>query len=214
MSKVVKKFVGIDALCEYYQELGIKAAVISDKSPEAVEQGRIKQDMGYIKVAGRNFDLVTIRMRGTTSGSYDLGKVRGIPIATKQKIPFEYHHIVRTKSVDEKAMKANLKKKTKGLIDKDVTSVSWEGGRFAGMLNSNNELNASIAKFIESQDGLKIEPDKRHGIIRIVFSRPSELKSGIAYGIKFNRNLLPKEAVIAIDKIASLARQAPDTKTK
>jgi hypothetical protein len=214
MSKVVKKFVGIDALCEYYQELGIKAAVISDKSPEAVEQGRIKQDMGYIKVAGRNFDLVTIRMRGTTSGSYDLGKVRGIPIATKQKIPFEYHHIVRTKSVDEKAMKANLKKKTKGLVDKEVSAVSWEGGRLAEMLNSNKELSTSILKFIESQDGMKVEPDKKHGIIRIVFSRPSEIKSGLVYGFKFNRNLLPKEAINAIDKIASITRQAPNAKTK
>jgi hypothetical protein len=204
MSKITKKFAGIEALCQYYQELGIKASVIPDKSPEAVEKGHIKQDMGYIKVAGHNFDLVTIRMKGVTSGSYSLGKVHGVDIASKQKIPFEYHHIVRIDSVDEKALKANLKKKTKGITGKEVTEVSWEGDQLATLLNSNTALNASIMKFIEHQDSIKIEPDKKNKIIRIVFSRPSEIKSGLVYGFKFNRNLLPKEAVEVMDKIAGL----------
>ncbi|MHA2600699.1 MAG: hypothetical protein AM324_001030 [Candidatus Thorarchaeota archaeon SMTZ1-83] len=207
MGVIDKKFAGLDALCKYYQELGIKASVIPDKSLEAIEKGLIRQDKGYIKVTGQNFDLVTIRMKGTTSGSYDLGKIRGVPIATKQKIPFEYHHIVRTDSVDEKAIAAKLKKKTKGITSKEVTDVSWEGGQFASSLNSNTELNKSIMRFIEPEDGIKVEPDKKNKIIRIVFSRPSEIKSGLVYGFKFNRNLLPKEAVTVMDNIAGLARK-------
>ncbi len=199
-----KKFAGLEALCEYYQELGIEASILPDKSSEALEQGFIKQDMGYIKVTGRNFDLVTIRMKGTTSGSYSLGSIGPVNIASKQKIPFEYHHIVRTNFADEGALKANLKKKTKGLIGKEVVAVSWEGGRLATTLNSKVELNASIMNFITSQDDIKVEPDKKNKLIRIVFSRPSEIKSGLAYGFKFNRNLLPKEAVDVIDKIAGL----------
>jgi hypothetical protein len=212
MSSVTKKFVGIDALCKYYQELGIKASILPDKSPEVVEKGLVKQDMGYIKVSGREFDLVTIRMKGTTSGSYDLGKVRGVPIATKQKIPFEYHHIVRTDITSEGATKANLKKKTKGVVGKEVIDVSWEGGRLADVLNSNDGLKVSIMKFIEHQDGIKIEPDKKNKIFRIVFSRPSEIKSGLVYGFKFNRNLLPKEAIDAIDRIATLTRKFASSK--
>jgi hypothetical protein len=201
-----RKFAGLDALCEYYQDLGIEASILPDKSPEAVEQGLIKQDMGYIKVTERNFDLVTIRMKGTTSGSYSLGSIGPVNIASKQKIPFEYHHIVRTNFADEGALKAKLKKKTKGLIGKEVVAVSWEGGRLATTLNSNVELNASIMNFITSQDDLKVEPDKKNKLIRIVFSRPSEIKSGLVHGFKFNRNLLPKEAVDVIDKIAGLTR--------
>lgn len=201
-----KKFAGLDALCEYYQELGIEASILPDKSSEAVEKGFIKQDMGYIKVTGRNFDLVTIRMKGTTSGSYSLGSIGPVNIASKQKIPFEYHHIVRTDFADEGALKAKLKKKTKGLIGKEVVAVSWEGGRLATTLNSNVELNASIMNFITSQDDIKVEPDKKNKLIRIVFSRPSEIKSGLVHGFKFNRNLLPKEAVDVIDKIAGLTR--------
>jgi len=212
MSSVTKKFVGIDALCKYYQELGIKASVLPDKSPEAVEKGHIKQDMGYIKVTGREFDLVTIRWKGTTRGSYNLGKVRGVPIATKEKIPFEYHHIVRAEIPNEGAMKAKLKKKTKGIVGKEVIDVSWEGGRLAEMFNSNDELKKSIMKFIEHEDSIKIEPDKKNNLFRIVYSRPSEIKTGLAYGFKFNRNLLPKEAVDVMDKIAKLTSKFASAK--
>jgi hypothetical protein len=149
---------------------------------------------------------VTIRLKGTTSGSYDLGRVHGVPIASKQKIPIEYHHIVYTDKTDEKAFKVKLAKKTKGLIGKEVVAVSWEGGRLSTTLNSNSQLSASILSFITPQDGLKVELDKKHKIIRIIFSRSWEMKVGLAYGFKINRNLLPKEAVNAIDKIAGLIR--------
>ena len=205
MSRIDKKFAGLDALCKYYQELGIKASVISDKSADAVEKGLIKQDKGYIKVTGRDFDLVTIRIKGTTSGSYSMGKVSGVDMASKQKIPIEYHHIVRADFSDEKTMKAVLKKKRKGITGKEVTEVSWEGGQLATLLNSNAVLNTSIMKFIEHQDSIKVEPDKKNKIIRIVFSRPSEIKSGLVFGFKFNRNLLPRESIEVIDKIAGLA---------
>ncbi len=40
----------------------------------------------------------------------------------------------------------------------------------------------------------------------VVFSRPPEIKVGLVFGVKFNRNLLPKEAVEIVDKIAGLLR--------
>ena len=205
MTGVTQKFAGIDALCKYYQELGIKATILPEKSPEAIEKGRVKQDMGYIKVSGREFDLATIRMKGTTSGSYDLGKVRGIPIATKQKIPIEYHHIVRANFANEGALKAKLKKKTKGVIGKEVTDVSWEGGRLAEALNSDDRIKATVLRFIQNEDNIKTEPDKKNKILRIVFSRPSEIKSGLAFGFKFDRHLYPREAVDVMDRIAIVA---------
>jgi hypothetical protein len=81
---------------------------------------------------------------------------------------------VKTENIDEGALKAKLKKKTKGLLSKEIMGVSWEGGRLATTLNSDLDLNATIMKFITSQDDLKIEPDKKKKIIRIIFSRPSE----------------------------------------
>ncbi len=206
MSWISRKYAGLDELCDYYRALGIDASILPDKSPEAVEQGFIKQDMGYIKVTGRNFDLVTIRMKGTTSGSYSMGTIGGVNIASKQKIPVEYHHIVRSDFADEETLKAKLKKKTKGLLSKEIIAVSWEGGRLASTLNSNAEITSSLMGFITSQDDLKVEPDKKNKIIRIVFSRPTEIKSGLLVGWKLDRNLLPKEALDVIDKIAGLTK--------
>jgi hypothetical protein len=201
----ISKYADLEALCDYYKGLGINASILPDKSPEAVEQGFIKHDRGYIKVTGRNFDLVTIRTKGTKSSSST--SIGGVNIESKQKIPFEYHHIVRANVADEGALKVKLKKKTKGLLSKEIVGVSWEGGLFTTALNSDVELNASIMKFITSDDDLKIEPDKKNNLIRIVFSRPSEIRSGLVYGFKFDRNLLPKEAVDVIDKIAGLGKK-------
>ncbi len=187
----------------------MNVSILPDNSPEAVEKGFFKQDQGYIKVAGRNFELVTMRTKGTgstRSSSFGVGGVN-IPVSSTQKIPFEYHHIVRTNVADEGALKAKLKKQKKGFLSKEITAVSWEGGRLAARLNSDSELNASIMNFITSDDELKIEPEKKNNIVRIVFTRPSEMKAGLLHGgFKFDRNLLPKEAVEVIDKIAGLTR--------
>lgn len=201
-----KKFAGIDELCNHYNALGIDAKVLPEGSPEALEKGLLRQDMGYIKVAGKNFDLVTIRMKGGTSGSYSLGTAGPVNIGSKQKIRFEYHHIVRTPATNE-AMKASLKKQTKGMLSKQLTGVSWEGGRLADTLNSDTGLNAAITGFLDPSDDMKVEPDQKNNAVRVVFSRVSEIKSGLIYGgFQFDRNLLPKEAIDAADRIAGLIR--------
>jgi len=206
MGVVGKKFSGLDALCTYYQELGLNVSILPDNSSEAVQEGLIKQDNGYIKVTGKSFHLVTIRMKGTTSGSYSLGSVGGVNLKSKEKIPFEYHHIVKKEILDENATKATLKKKTKGLLSKEIISVTWEGGRLASVLNGDSDINSSIMQFITYQDDIKVEPDKKKKIVRIVFSRPSEVKSGLLNGgFQFDRNLLPKDAINVIDRIAALS---------
>lgn len=91
--------------------------------------------------------------------------------------------------------------------------MSWEGGHIADKLNSNEGLKKAIVKFIENSDDIKIEPDKKNKIIRIVYSRPSEIKSGLAYGFKFNRNMLPKEAVDVMNKIATIGRDFANSRS-
>lgn len=102
----------LDALCEYYKELGMDVSVLPNDSSEVVGKGFSKEDEGYIKVADRNFELVTIRMKGMgggTSSSFGFGGIN-IPMSSKEKVPFEYHHLVRTDIADEGALKAKLKK--------------------------------------------------------------------------------------------------------
>ncbi|TRO53946.1 hypothetical protein E2P63_01915 [Candidatus Bathyarchaeota archaeon] len=209
MSWFSKKLACLDGLCEYYKELGMNASILPDDSPEAVEKGLFKQDQGYMKVADRNFELVTIRIKGRGSSNESSFGVGGfnVPVSSTQKVPFEYHHIVRTNIADEGALKAKLKKRKKGFLSKEIIGVSWEGGRLAETLNSNVELNESIMKFITFEDDIKVEPEKKKKIIRIIFSKPSEMKSGLLHGgFKFDRHLLPKDAIDVVNRIAGLTR--------
>jgi hypothetical protein len=48
----------LDALCNHYQEFGLDVSILPKGSPEAIG-GFLNPDMGYIKVVGKNFDLVT-----------------------------------------------------------------------------------------------------------------------------------------------------------
>lgn len=217
MSWFGKKFAGLEALCKYYLELGIDASILPEDSPESLEKGLVKSDMGYMKINGWNFDLVTIRIRGATSGSYELGTIGlgkvggskiGIPVGEKRKIPFEYHHIVRTMIADEDSLKATLKKEKKGFLSKEIASVSWEGRSLASRLNSMSELNRTILSFITPEDELSVESQKKHNVVRIIFSRPSEIRLGLIHNgmFVFDRRMLPKDAIEVINEIAGIVK--------
>ncbi|MBI3859226.1 MAG: hypothetical protein HY296_03155 [Thaumarchaeota archaeon] len=205
-----KKIVGLEPLCSYYQSLGIDAAILPEDSPEnIVEHGVFKHDNGYIKVKGRNFDLVTMRMsiRGIGGSGVSMG---GVPLASKTKIPFEYHHIVRRDpSANEGSFKAKLEKKTKGLISKEIVDVAWEGGHLATTLDANAEMKKTIMNFVTREDGLKVEPDRDNRCVRVIFTRPSKIEAGLLEGFRFDRSLLPEGAVEVIDNIAETLRQIP-----
>ncbi len=204
-TKGMQKLAGLEALCERYRELGIDASILPEDSPEAMKQGIIKQDMGYIKVKGMNFDLATVRTGGTTRGGYST-KMGGITMASKEKIPFQYHHIVRTHLADEDTVKAKLKKKRKGLFNREIASATWQGGSMAATLNSQTELNRAIMNFITPEDSLEVVPDRKNNAVRIVFARPAELRAGLLQGFKFDRRLMPRETIDAINQIAGLIR--------
>ena len=235
--KWVRKFAGFDAalddLCRYYQELGIDASILPDDSPEAVELGiMMKGDLGYIRVRGRNFDLVTIRSEGVKERRGCSMSLIPVPLASKTKIGFQCHHIVRPSFVDEIASKARLKKKIgffskenvsvtwgeglatmarlkkkrKGFFSKEIVAVTWKGGSLATTLSADPDIERSLLNFLTTEDDLRVNLDKKNNVVRIVFSRPAEMKAGLLQGFKFDRRLYPKEAIDVIDKIAGLIR--------
>jgi hypothetical protein len=205
MKWIGKKFAGLEALCRYYQELGIDASILPDDSPEAVQRGFLVQDLGYIKIGERNFNLVTVRMKSSRGYGCAMGPIP-IPLAWKEKTRFQYHHIVRPSHVDEVASKAKLKKKKKGLFSKEIVAVTWKGGSLATTLNADPEIERALLNFLTTEDDLSINPDKKNNVVRIVFSRPAEMKVGLLQGFKFDRRLYPEEAIDVIDKIAGLIR--------
>ena len=64
--EMLKRTSGFCDLSDYYKEFGMDISLLQDDSPEALKQDIIKKDLGYMKVLGKNFDLVTIRAKGTT----------------------------------------------------------------------------------------------------------------------------------------------------
>lgn len=197
---------GFYDLCDYYNELGMNAIALHDDSPDALKQGFIKQDIGYIKVVGKNFDLVTIRGKGSSTGGSS-HTVNGVTVKSTQRLPYEFHHIVRKENIDENMFKVKLEKKKKGMFSKEVIGVTWEGGRFAQTLNADPQINAAIMGFLNSEDNMKIEPDKKKQVVRVVLSRITEIKTGLIFGINHSRGFPPKDAVDVIDKIAGLIKQ-------
>ncbi len=206
----------LESLCDYYKSLGIAAMVLPKDSPEGLETGRLRQDMGYIAVRGRNFDLVTIRFSGAArGGSSSSTSAGGVPISSKQKqkLPVEYHHIVKTDpSAHEAAYKARLKSVKKGLFKRQVVDLRWEGQQLASMLNADAEMNRRILGFITPDDGFRVDADRKNRCIRVVFSRPVVLKTeiGLLKGFKFERDSsIPDQAVSVVDEIAGLVRRIP-----
>ncbi len=199
------KLAGLEALCERYRELGIDASILPENSPEAVQKGIVTQDVGYIKVRGLDFDLVTMRVGPMTRGSYSFLMGRSA-MSYRQKLPFAYHHIVRTGVGDDDAHKARLKKRTRGILKKEVVGVTWQGGSLAATLTSHAGLNRTIVSFLSPEDRLEVIPDRKNGVVRVVFARPVQVRATVLRGIKFDGNLLPGEAIDAINQIAGLIR--------
>ncbi len=158
-----------------------------------------------MKVVGKNFDLVTIRAKGTTQGGSS-STINGLLLDSTSKLPYEYHHIVRKENVNEGFFNVKLEKKKKGMFSKEIVGVYWSGGCFASTLNSDPEINAAIMKFITCEDGMKIEADKNKKIIRVIFSRPSVIGSGLKVGFNETKGFAPKETVDVIYRIAGFTR--------
>ena len=155
---------------------------------------------------GKNFDLVTIRGKGSSTGGSS-STMNGVTLQSTQRLRYEFHHIVRKENFDENIFKVKLEKKKKGMFSKEVIGVTWEGGNFAQTLNADLQINAAILGFLNSEDNLKIEPDKKKQVVRVVLSRITEIKSGLMVGVKHTRGFPPKEALDVIDKIAGLVKQ-------
>jgi hypothetical protein len=66
---------------------------------------------------------------------------------------------------------------------------------------------SALLRVLNSEDNMKIDPDKKKQVVRVVFSRITEIKTGLIFGINHTRGFPPKDAVDVIDKIAGLVNQ-------
>lgn len=212
----------LEDLAEHYIAQGIDASLFQVDSPEASAQGLgivrrligflVGTDAGYMQIRGLNYDLVTVRLgvvsRRTHSTSVEVGFFSYD--STSEEIPVEYHHVLQVSARDERALRANLKKKTKGLFSKEMVDVGWRGGELATMLDSQTELNRLITRVLTPKDDLKVVYDRKNSFARIILTLPGHMwRRRVLFSRRseIERRLPCAEMVDAVNQIAGLIRQ-------
>jgi len=208
-------------LCDQLSSRGIDAALIPDDSPEALEQGAgtlrrlisffVGGDSAYIWIEGMNYDLVTVRATIRSSESSRAGFLAfDLYSSHRESGVLRYHYVVRTGPVDQREFNTELKKKTEGLIFKQIVSVSWSGGGLATILNSQTKLNEAITRLLTPKDGLRVKYDRRNEAVRIILARRYAVQEGQLMGEPWAEpsGEPPLEIMLdVINRIAGLVRQ-------
>ena len=189
-------------LVKHYQNAGLNAVLLEKDSPDTIDKEKA------IKISGRKFDLVILKF---ASGSIAGGKGGGFGPTISKKVTkthpnIRFHHVVRGMGKrSENDLKAEVKEKKEGFISKKLVDVSWEGGKLAGLLNGDAELENMIMR--TGSSSLKVELDKKNNCARIIHEKGIDVivESG---GVLIKKtetkaeNFPPIETLDIIDRIA------------
>lgn len=206
MVGIIPKEVFRDLLA-HYQKAGLDAELLESDSSETIRGEKA------IKISRRKFDLVILKF---ASGSIGAGRGFSIgPSISKQVTKMgptniNFHYIVKgLGKLNENDLKAEVKEKKEGLISKKLVDIKWEGGKLAGLLNSDSELRSMIMR--SNVVPLKVEADRKNDCVRIINEKGIRItieSSGIILKKTETRaeNFPPSETLDIIDKIADYAK--------
>lgn len=205
MVGIIPKEVFRDLLA-YYQKNGLDAGLLEPDSSETIPGEK------SIKIGGRKFELVILKF---ASGSIGAGRGFSVgPSVSKQVTKMgpsniNFHYIVRGLGKrNENDLKAEVKEKKEGFISKKLVDMKWEGGKIAGLLNSDTELKNKIMS--ASVVPLKVEADRKNDCLRIINEKGIRIiieSGGIILKKTETRaeNFPPMETLDVIDRIADHA---------
>jgi len=194
-------------LLTHYQKAGLGSQLLESDSSETISGEKA------IKINSRKFDLVILKF---ASGSIGAGRGFSVgPSISKQVTKMgptniNFHYIVKgIGKQNENDLKAEVKEKKEGLISKKLVDIKWEGGKLAGLLNSDSELKNMIMRF--SVVPLKVEADRKNDCVRIINEKGIKItieSSGIFLKETKTRaeNFPPIETLDVIDKIADYVK--------
>lgn len=193
-------------LLKHYQNAGLNAVLLEKDSPETIDKETA------VKISGRKFDLVILKF---ASGSIAAGRGGGFEPTISKKVTkthpnIRFHHVVRGMGKrSENDLKAEVKEKKEGFISKKLVDIKWDGGKLAGLLNSDAELKNMIMR--TGSTPLKVEPDRKNDCIRIIHEKGIDVivESGGVFIKKTEtraENFPPIETLDIIDRIAEHAK--------
>jgi len=194
-------------LLAYYQKAGLNAELLEADRPETIPGEKA------IKINGRKFDLVILKFAGGSIGAgrgFSIGPSISYQATRMGPTNINFHYILKgLGNRNENDLKAEVKAKTEGFISKRLVDIKWEGGKLAGLLNSDSELKNMIMR--SGVVPLKVEADRKNDCARIIN------EEGIRITIKSSgiivkktettaENFPPIETLDVIDKIADYVK--------
>lgn len=149
----------LNELCERLRQIGVNGTVhVSESWKEPMGRMRISPVLGYVKVEGRNIDLVQMEVRRHMDAEGDV-----------QYLEYLYHYVVQAKVKGlESKLKAEVKSIKKGFLSREVVDFKWEGRELAQLLNADSTLrNMLLREGLNQLPKIEIRPHEKHQCIRI-----------------------------------------------
>jgi hypothetical protein len=150
-------------MVDTYRGAGVSAEFLPKGNQETVE------GTPCIKIVGQDINLVMIRARGMQKGG---GFSIGPSISSSKQTTwpkFHFDHLVRgIRGRNPSDLAAELRATTKGLIQKKVVDLKWEGGRLAGVLNSDAGLRDELLR--NQVEEVKTETLEKIDCVRIEYT--------------------------------------------
>jgi hypothetical protein len=205
MVGIIPKEVFRDLLA-HYQKNGLDAELLEPDSSETIPGEK------SIKIGGRKFELVILKFASGRIGAgrgFSVGPSISKQVTKMGPTNINFHYIVKgLGEINENDLKAEVKYKKEGFISKKLVDIKWEGGKIAGLLNSDTELKNKIMS--ASVVPLKVETDRKNDCIRIINEKGIRIiieSGGIILKKTETRaeNFPPMETLDVIDRIADHA---------
>jgi hypothetical protein len=166
-------------LSEHLRQIGLDATLLPPESPEAIGSRWKKgsfvsgQSLGCIRIRKRNLDLIQVEKTRTEEPSFT-GGPGGPGDLDLGRLVYLYHFIVRTDVEGlERALRANIKLITKGLLSRKIIDFEWKGRELARLLNLDYQLkNMLLKNRLDQLPTIEITADKANKCVRITRTPP------------------------------------------
>jgi hypothetical protein len=207
--------VGLDEYLSYLRSLGYDARGATSEERARLGQGALKRDNHCITVAGRPFEMISLRTEGWVgpldSIRHRSGTVRiaGIPVKHRTVLPLKTHYVLfcePRQACAELAAELHLRKE--GILKRRVVGGYWEGGRLAAVLNMDRPTIQALVEHIGPDETLLIKPDHAASCVRLVHRSVrvfdyNLFKEGL---VGFEQELAAPELLAALERIATHTR--------
>jgi hypothetical protein len=207
--------IGRDDLIRYLRSLGYEVRPAITEEKERLGGGWLKGDHHCIAVAGRPFEMISLRNEGWVGpwdslrhggGSFKIG---GVPVKSRTVLPLKTHYLFFCEPRQaHRELTAELRLRKEGIVRRKVVGGYWEGGRLAAVLNMDRPTLDALVANIGPSEKLTLEPDHGAGCVRLVHRSVRVIDFSLFKKnlVSFHNELCPPEMLEAFERVVGHAR--------